>query len=172
MWTTAAMAYVDWLCLGRPDVDVRAKAKSRTGTRWSKVFASSDRPSCLSWLSCPSRPSCPSCLFCRDLRLELSRPRSEGRQPLDLQVGARAKQIDQCRREDGEVDLVAAPVGTAAVVVGQAVVASKIPRAEEHAGSVPHVRVGRQCGDRPSGEQRRLRLETVRIMFTGVARVF
>src|SRR5262249_56846497 len=60
----------------------------------------------------------------RNLRPELSRPGGERRQPFDLQVGARAEQIDPRRRERGEVDRVTAPVGAAAIVVGQSVVAS------------------------------------------------
>jgi hypothetical protein len=60
----------------------------------------------------------------RDLCPELSRSARERRQPCDLQVSARAEQIDPRWWESGEVDLVTAPVGTAAVVVGQSVVAS------------------------------------------------
>ena len=69
---------------------------------------------------------------------ELPGPPGERRQPLDFQVGARAEQLDPLRREHREVDLVAPPVGPPAVVVGEAVIARQLPRAEEHACAAPH----------------------------------
>src|SRR5580704_9165497 len=57
----------------------------------------------------------------RDPCPELPGSRRERRQPLDLQIGARSEQIHPHRREFGEINLVAAPIGTTAVVVGEAV---------------------------------------------------
>src|SRR5215831_8638475 len=107
----------------------------------------------------------------RDLRSELPCSRRERCQPLDLQIGARAEQIDPRRREDGEIDLVTAPVGTAAVVVGASVLASEFPRPEEHTGVVAHVRVGCECSDRASDEERRLRLQEIRVLLPCVTPV-
>jgi hypothetical protein len=55
---------------------------------------------------------------------------------------------------------VTAPVGTTAIIIGQAVVASELPGSEEHPGSGLHVGV-RGEGDRASDEQRRFRLQEV-----------
>src|SRR6266571_9481027 len=90
----------------------------------------------------------------RDLCPELSGSRCERRQPLNLQVRASAEDIDPRRREVREINLVTAPIGTAAIVVGKSVVASKFPGAEEHSGAVLHLRVRRERGDRASDEQR------------------
>ena len=49
-----------------------------------------------------------------------------------------------------KINLVTAPIGTAAIVVGKSVVASKFTGAEEHSGAVPHFRVRRERGDRAS----------------------
>src|SRR5947209_16351659 len=99
------------------------------------------------------------CASGRDLGPEFPRPRRERREPLDLEVGRRAEPVDPFRRQRREVDVVAPPIGTAAVVVGEAVVARQLPRAEEQAGAAPDVRIGGQRGDRASDEQRRLRYQ-------------
>src|SRR5260370_3222808 len=97
----------------------------------------------------------------RNLCPELPGPRGKRRQPLDLQISARAEQIDPRRREYGEVNLVAAPIGTTAIVVGKSVIARKLPGAEKHSRAVLHLRVRPQRADPPSPPQRRFRPEEV-----------
>jgi len=90
----------------------------------------------------------------RDFRPEPPRPACERRQPLALQVSARTEQVDPRWRERGEVDLVPSPIGTAAIVVGQPVVASELLGAEEHSSAGLYPGVRRDRGDRASDEQR------------------
>src|SRR5688572_13155896 len=88
-----------------------------------------------------------------NLLFESLASRRQRRQPLDLQVRAAAKEIDPLRREHGEVDRMTPPVRTAPIVVGQLVVTSKLPGAEEHAGTVVDGGVGGEGGDRATDEQ-------------------
>src|SRR5437773_6422376 len=93
----------------------------------------------------------------RNLCPEFPGPRRERRQPLDFQVGARAEQLDPLRREHREVDRVAPPVRTPAVVVGEALLARQLLRADEQACAMPHLRLSCQRGDPASYEHRPLR---------------
>src|SRR4029450_5047276 len=89
----------------------------------------------------------------RNLCFELSGPLRKRRQPRELEVRRRAEEIDPLSREDREIDLVTAPVGTAAIVVGQTVVASELPGAKEHSCALTHLGVPREGGYRASDEQ-------------------
>ena len=69
----------------------------------------------------------------RHLCPELSRTGRKRRQPFDLQVSARAEQIEPRPRERGTSNrAVTDPVGTPAIVVGRSVVPSKFPGAKDH----------------------------------------
>ena len=85
---------------------------------------------------------------------------------------AGADRFDQRLRQRRPVDGVCAPVGPAAVVVGEAV--PRVP-APTSCTAVPSARAGRGSGgqrrDRAADEERRLRVEEVRILLAGVAPV-
>src|SRR3712207_4248034 len=72
---------------------------------------------------------------------ELLAAHEQRRQPAYLQIDPGSKDLDPVGRSCREVDLVAAPVGPAAVVIRESIVARELPRAAEHAGAVQHLRI-------------------------------
>src|SRR5688500_5382066 len=66
-------------------------------------------------------------------------------QPLPLHPPADLKVLDERRRHSRPVNRVSAPVGTPAVVIGDAVMPGEPPRGEQLSGVLEHVRVGSEC---------------------------
>src|SRR5437667_2505798 len=82
-------------------------------------------------------------------------------QPIELKRAACSEVIHERRWEHGEVDIGISPVGAAAIGIGKAVLASKLPGAAELTCSFENPAVLGQRRDGTANEQRRLGLQEV-----------
>src|SRR6188474_3680879 len=99
----------------RPKGDTGGESAGQEPVGRSAVRMQGRRARILSYIRSPGLRGTGLAYSRRDLCPEFLRPRREGRQPLALQISARAEQLDPGRREYGEINLVAAPIGTTAV---------------------------------------------------------
>src|SRR5688500_9383220 len=95
-----------------------ARMRSRTALPSSSLVSCTRGPVVIVSNVIGSRPPRPCRTGRRNLPLELPAAGGERCQPLQFEAGAGAEEIDPLGRQDGPVDVVASPIGNAAVVVG------------------------------------------------------
>src|SRR5262249_1272415 len=88
------------------------------------------------------------------LRLHLPVSSCNFVEPRSLHPCAGPEKVDKCLRQRRPIDCGAAPVGSSAGGVGEAVLAREFPRAAQVSAALDDVRIGCERGDRTADEQR------------------